>query len=698
MPVDQSIVAQWNEVMLGAIRDGGAKPTATTYQLHLTTAAMYDAWSAYDQDAYGHYGEITRPVGEHTEANKAEAISHAAYRMLIEFFPDQLDRFDAFMDELGYDPADTGTDPATASGVGNLAAQNVWATRADDGSNYEGDFADTSGYVPVNDPDPDGDNAPGQTGFDPNSWQPLRVPNGTLVDDNGVPVFDNDDPSTYVDQVALTPHWGDVLTFALASGDQFRPDAPPQLGDFSTYVDARGNVTTNDQAYRDQFTEVLNYSRDLDNWGKVVAEYWADGPRTESPPGHWNQIAQDIALREGHGIDEDAKMFFALNAAMFDAGIATWEAKYHYDFIRPQSAIHNLFFNQVVQAWGGPNEGTQTMLGQDWRPYQNLTFVTPPFPEYISGHSAFSMSAARTIASFVGSDVFYDGSTFSNYDLDDVPGIDLLGQYVATELAFEQFEGDTPVVLQWETLTEAAEEAGISRLYGGIHVMDGNLRSLEVGRQVAAEVQIRWDALFTRGGDDTIICDPSGGLVIAGAGNDMVQGDRGADLIEGGSGNDVLFGARRADTLLGGAGADFLCGNRGRDLLVGGDGMDILRGRLGADILDGGAGSDDLYGGRGSNILIGGKGRDILRGGQDADCFVFDADDGPRPDSVRRFDADQDRLLLQGFAPEAEVEFAQVGSNTAVLVDDIRIATLKSTIADDLVVDDIVTFDDTPLV
>ena len=494
MPADQSLVAAWNELMLSAIRDGGAKPTATTYQLHLTSAAIYDAWAAYDRAADGQYGDIARPVAEHDLAHKAEAVSYAAYRMLSAFFPDQQARFDAFMDALGYDTGMTGTDTATAAGVGNLAAATVWAARAGDGSNYAELYADTSGYAPVNSPDPDAPNAPGGAAFDPNHWQPLRIPTGAVVDANGVPVIDPDDPASYVDQVALTPHWGGVTPFALVSGDQFRPPAPPQLANLAVYVDGTGKVTTYDQAWRDQFTEVLHLSAGLTAEQKVIAEYWADGPRTESPPGHWNQIAQDIALREGHGIDEDAKMFFALNAALFDAGIATWEAKFHYDLVRPQTAIRYLFQGQEVEAWAGPNQGTQTIMGEDWQPYQNLTFVTPPFPEYVSGHSAFSMAAAKTIASFVGSDLFFDGTTHGNYDLDHVPGIDLIGQYVATGLAFEDWPGGEPVVLQWATLTEAAEEAGISRLYGGIHIQDGNLRSLELGKLVAAEAEIRWSA------------------------------------------------------------------------------------------------------------------------------------------------------------------------------------------------------------
>ena len=546
-PIGQSIVALWNELTLEAIRAGSAKPTATTYELHLSSAAVYDAWAAFDPDAYGHYSEISTSLGQMVE-NKEEAVSFAAYTALSQLYPDHAAQFEAFLIELGYDPADAVAGTGTAAGVGTLAAQNVFAARVDDGSNAENGFDDTSGYTPVNSADPTTGRAPGGEDFDPNHWQPLRVPTGSLTDEFGVPISDDNDPDSFVDQIALTPHWGGVDPFALTSGDQFRPDAPPQLGDMSVYIDGTGAVTTNDQAYRDQIEEVLNVSATLTTQQKVIAELWADGPRTESPPGHWNQIAQDIALREGHGIDEDAKMFFALNAAVFDAGIATWEAKYAYDYIRPQSAIRDLYFDQTVAAWGGVNQGRQDILGQEWQPYQNVTFVTPPFPEFVSGHSTFSMAAANTIAAFVGSDAYYDGTSLSNYDLDGVEGIDLLGQYVTDELTFEDFGDGPPIVLQWETLTEAALEAGASRIFGGIHIQDGNLRGLEVGEQVADNAQVRWEALFTRGGDDSIETDSAGGLTIAGAGDDTVTGNSGDDMIEGGSGNDSLIGGDGDDT------------------------------------------------------------------------------------------------------------------------------------------------------
>ena len=654
----QSLVAQWNEMLLDAIRSGSAKPTVTTWHLHLTSAAVYDAWAAYDAAAYGHYSEIERPAAEHTEANKAEAISYAAYRMLSAFFPAQQAKFDVFMAELGYDTDVATTDLASAAGVGNLAAAGVFAARAGDGSNAANGFFDTTGYVPVNGPDETAPNGPGGPEFDPNRWQPLRVPNGTLTDANGVPTYDNDDPSTYVDQVALTPHWGSVAPFALASGDQFRPPPPPRLGDFTPYTDALGNLTTYDQAYRDQVAEVLEVSAGLTTEQKVVAEFWADGPRTESPPGHWNQIAQDIALREGHGIDEDARLFFAVNAALFDAGIATWETKYAYDSIRPQSAIRHLYHGMEVQAWGGPDEGTATILGREWQPYQSATFVTPPFPEYVSGHSTFSMAAARTIAAFVGSDAYYDGVTLANYDLDNLPGTDRLGEYVANRLSFERFPDEEPVVLRWATLTEAAEEAGISRIYGGIHIQDGNLRGQEIGAGVAAQAEVRWQALFTRGGDDRIVCEETGGLVIAGAGHNDVLGAAGVDSVEGDSGDDTMHGAGGNDALTGEAGDDRIHGDAGDDLLLGGDGADTVYGGDGSDAVAGENGADKLTGGQGNDLVLGGAGADtisgdtgddVLLGGDDADSLVGGAGDdaigGESGDDSLSGDAGRDLLL-----------------------------------------------------
>jgi hypothetical protein len=316
----------------------------------------------------------------------------------------------------------------------------------------------------------------------------LRVPNGTLVDENGNPVYDNADPSTYTDQTFTTPHWGAVTPFALTSGDQFRPPAPPKFGSSEPYEDALGNVTTNHEAWNIQFDEILDISATLTDRQKVIAEFWADGPQTWTLPGHWNQLAQGMATRDNHTLGDSVKMYFALNGALLDAGIAAWDAKRAHDCIRPVSAIRHKYFGQQILAWGGPDQGTQLISGEAWRPYQSQTFVTPPFAEFVSGHSTFSRAAREVLLAFSGTDALYDGVTHLGEDWDGDGKEDLMGQHIVLPggCLFENCPGDT-VVLQWTTLLEAADEAGVSRRYGGIHFQDGDLRAREMGRQIGQQ-------------------------------------------------------------------------------------------------------------------------------------------------------------------------------------------------------------------
>lgn len=682
---EQSLVAQWNEVLLDAIRSGSAQPTETTYQLFVTHAAIYDAWAAYDAEASTYFTGVERPVGEHTDSNKAEAISHAAYTALAEFFPEQQEKFAAFMAELGYDTDDHGTSPDSAAGLGNHAAAAAFAERAGDGSNYEGRYADLTGYAAVNSADPGAANAPGGAEFDPNYWQPLRIPTGTVTDENGIPIA-TDDPGSYTDQIALTPHWGSVVPFGLPSGDAVRPPPPPKFGDHTPYTDAKGVTTTNHEAYVAQILEVVEYSAGLTPEQKLIAEFWADGPRTESPPGHWNQFAQDLALRDGHGIDEDAQMFFALNGAILDAGIAAWEAKYEYDYVRPQSAIRHLLEGETIEAWAGPERGTEEIPAELWQPYQKLTFVTPPFPEFVSGHSAFSMAAAKTLQAFLGSDAFFDGESLGNYDLDNVAGIDRLGEFVGTELLFEEYDGPE-IVLRWETLTEAAEEAGISRLYGGIHMQDGDLRGREVGAEVAEYAAARWNAMFANGGDDELRAVAGGGPVFAGSGDDVVTGSAGNDRIEAGAGRDSVFGRQGADTISGGIGHDALRGGVGADHIRGDNGWDTLRGGSGDDLLEGGGLGDRMHGGRGNDVLMGQDGYDTLFGGAGADDFVLVAGERGH-DRIMDFERGADEVLLVGFADDGatRIGFRSHGDDLHLHVGGTRVAVLEDSLMSDLTI------------
>ena len=209
----------------------------------------------------------------------------------------------------------------------------------------------------------------------------------------------------------------------------------------------------------------------LGDFAKVSAEYFADGPSSEFPPGHWALFAQFVSRRDSHTQDDDVKMFFALGNAMLDASICGWDAKRAYDYVRPITAIRFLYAGQLIRAWGGPFLGTQTILGENWRPYQLGAVVTPPFPEFFSGHSIFSAAGAEILKTFTGSDalgysvVIRQGSSLAEPGL--VPAADL--------------------TLSWATLSDAANAAGMSRRYGGIHFQQADLTGRALGRVIGAQ-------------------------------------------------------------------------------------------------------------------------------------------------------------------------------------------------------------------
>lgn len=495
----RSVVVLWNEVMLAAVRNGPPRPTVIARSLYMVHAAMYDAWTAYDVVAIPTALDpaIKRPVAEHTYANKAAAISQAAYHMLAELFPSYEKNSYAFsnlLHSLGYEIV-TEADPTTPSGIGYMAAEAIMADRADDGANAANNYADVTSdiypklYLVQNSADPTAGNAPGHTDFDSNRWQPLRVPTGALVDQSGIPIANSGDAASYKDQVFLTPHWGAVRPFALSSGDQFRPPAPPQAGSDEPYTDALGNTMTNDEAYHMQVDEILHISASLTDEQKCIAEYWADGPRSETPPGHWNALAHGVSYRDHYTLDNDVKMYFALNGALFDSSIAAWEAKRYYDYVRPISAIRHKYAGQMIEAWAGPDLGTQLIPGESWLPYQSLTFVTPPFAEYVSGHSTFSAASAEVLTRFTGSNRFYDGETilfFEDFNRDGTP--DVLGKHIVP-VGGNMFESSPIEVIElhWQTFQDAADEAGISRRYGGIHFQDADLYGRRMGKAIGAQ-------------------------------------------------------------------------------------------------------------------------------------------------------------------------------------------------------------------
>jgi hypothetical protein len=266
-----------------------------------------------------------------------------------------------------------------------------------------------------------------------------------------------------------------VTPFALSSADEFLP-----------FIASSGPALYGSDTFVQQAQDLITLSANLTDEQKLIAEYWADGPRSELPPGHWDLFAQFVSARDHHSLDADAKLFFVLTNAIFDVSIAVWDAKSVFDSVRPVTAIPYLFQGQQILAWGGPGQGTIAMDGSQWIPYQADTFPTPPFQEYISGHSTFSAAGAAILRLWTGSDRLGASVTFESGSSRIEPGI----------------TPESPVTLSWSTFTEAADEAGISRRYGGIHFELADLVGRATGRLVARKAWTRGLALFGRERED----------------------------------------------------------------------------------------------------------------------------------------------------------------------------------------------------
>jgi hypothetical protein len=524
-----SVARRWDEALLDAIRRAVPAPTVHARNLFHTSAAMWDAWATYDPTAAGYFLKEKHTASD-VAAARDEAISYAAYRVLTSRYiksigaNESLSEFDDVMDSLCYPLDVTTTEGDSAAAIGNRIAAAVIAYGLADGSNEADGYSDPS-YAPVNAPLVVAQS--GTTMANPNRWQPLQLEH--MISQNGIPVVNGV-------QQFVGPHWGGVKSFGLPAAGRDRlpldPGPPPRLSD-----------PTTDQAFKDQAVEVIHdsaaldttdgtsvdispgamgnntlgtndglgrslnpatgqpYAPDLVNQGdftRSLAEFWADGPNSETPPGHWNVIANGVSdqlsarlLVGGTGapvdrLQWDVKLYLAINGAVHDAAIAAWGAKGHYDSVRPISMIRYLGQRgelplasnlvtldtngqNVIRAWH-PG-GIVWQPAADWVPYQAPTFVTPSFAGYFSGHSTFSRAAAEVMAAFTGTEYFPNG----------------LAQFTqpAGSLKFESGP-TTDVVLQWATYYDAADQAGISRLYGGIHIraddLTGRLAGAECGK------------------------------------------------------------------------------------------------------------------------------------------------------------------------------------------------------------------------
>jgi hypothetical protein len=456
-----NLITRWNDSALRGVRDSKLNAPIVSRVLAVLHTCMYDGWAAYDERSMGTQlgGALRRPWAERTSVNKERAISYAAYRALSDALPvDTETVYKPLMKELGFDPGDNSTDIETPTGVGNVACAAVLEYRHHDKSNQLGDMAqgaysDWSEYKTANSPAAVPAGYLDVKALNPDHWQPL-----SYIDAGG----------NMVVQKFAAAQWCFVTPFAMKSGEELRKVVEP------------GPALYGSAEFQEQAEDLVAISAGLTDQQKMIAEYWLDGPKSVQPPGHWMLLAQYVSERDHHTLDEDVKMYFALSNALLDAGIAAWDAKRTYDSVRPVMAIEMLFKGKTIRAWGGPGKGTVEMDGSQWIPYQLATAPTPPFPDYVSGHSTYSAAAARILQLWTGSDRFGYSVTLAKSSSKIEPGI----------------TPREPVTLSWETFTAAADEAGMSRRYGGIHFRRADLAGRALGRAVADKVWARASEYF----------------------------------------------------------------------------------------------------------------------------------------------------------------------------------------------------------
>ena len=382
------IVTDWNEAALAAIKLDNTPPPKAARALAILHTAIYDALNGI-APTHERYLVPGKPAGV---ASPEAAVSAAAHLVLVRLFPAQQTALDAAHHKA---LAAIANSPEKNNGVhwGEWAANIILVARSTDGGE------ETATYVSKD--------APGE-------WQPTPP--------NSAP--------------ALLPQWPKLACFAMTSGTQFRPLRMPAL---TSAVYAADFNLTKQLGAKDSPARTPEQT--------AIAQFWADGPGTVTPPGHWNVIARDLAAPRKLPLAENARLFALLNIALADAAILCWDCKYDCNFWRPITAIQN----------ADSDKNPATEKDAAWTPL----LETPPFPEYTSGHSTFSSAAATVLAAFFGADEIAFSTTS-----DAMPGF---------SRTFHSF-------------SEAAAEAGLSRIFGGIHFMSANTQGLASGARLGTYV------------------------------------------------------------------------------------------------------------------------------------------------------------------------------------------------------------------
>ena len=536
-------------------------------------------------------------IGQSIDEDRKTAMSYAVYRIMLHRFSNSPGIEEIYlsinnlMDELGYDKNMQSVDyhNGNAAALGNYMANQIIAFSMQDGSNEQNDYANLF-YEPLNENlNTDFGGNPNLT--EPNHWQALTIEE--FIDQSGN-YFPGGAPEF------LSPEWGKVTPFSIKEEDltiynstdynfwvYHDPGSPSfiQEGDgindpykwgfalvsiWGSHLDPNddvmidvspssiGNISNFPETF-DEYKDFYNledggdpsfgwdvnpstglpYEEQLvprGDYTRVLAEFWADGPDSETPPGHWFTILNYVSDHpnlikkfkgEGEVLEDlewDVKSYFILSGAMHDSAIAAWGIKGYYDYIRPMSSIRYMsdkgqssdttFSNyhphgiplvpgyiEIIEegdplegeylenigkiklfTWRGHDfiinadydiAGVGWILAENWFPYQRPSFITPPFAGYVSGHSTFSRAAAEVLTLLTNDEYFPGGmGTFNVYKND------FLKFEVGPSIDFQ---------LQWATYRDASDQTSLSRIWGGIHPPIDDIPGRIIGEKIGID-------------------------------------------------------------------------------------------------------------------------------------------------------------------------------------------------------------------
>src|SRR6056297_3619120 len=491
----------WDQILQSIIVENGGGPTNASRSFSIMHTAIYDAQASYDPvaqrvsiDLEGDNLDVAALSDEST-AEIETAMHVAAHRVLSELYPQYQEKLDQVLSQrIGLDIADD----SRAYEVGADAAQDGLTPRQAEATQLA---AISEGlYTPVN-----ADPAP-ETRKDIARWTPekqgILSPELSLAEGFALPetpLGDTDTALTRPDgpePFFTAEHAGAALDFQAKT---VTLAAPAEINGVA--VEAGTTIPVDksligpviNPAFISQAESLVQTSATLTEEQKMIAEFWEDGPGSSYPPGAWMTLAQYVSQRDGHDAATDALLFMTMGNAMFDAAVATWDAKVFFDYARPVTVIRDLGHlgligeqgideltgepGYVIQAFGGIDPdtgtslGTRTILAENFITYQLPGGEpSPPFAEYTSGHSTFSAAGAAVLQAFTRSDH--------------------LDAHITVPPGTSAFDAALPgdvYQFQWDTFSEAAIDGGASRIYGGIHFSDGNVDGLSAGATIGAD-------------------------------------------------------------------------------------------------------------------------------------------------------------------------------------------------------------------